>query len=216
MKTALLQYITEKKYDNRYSEKLRGYFANLYKEEDLFHNHDEKGKSQYRMPLIQYKVINGMLSIVGIEEGAKLIADEFLKHKRIPLESERGIEYLENFEVNLIVKEEEFCVNDELYSYKFDSIWLALNEENHKKYIKEESIDLDKILIGNILSNFKGCDIKIEKKIMVKGNYKPIEVMMKNNKMIGFTGNFVTNVKMPDYISIGKRRAIGYGVVKSV
>ena len=77
MKTALLQYITEKKYDNRYAEKLRGYFANLYKEEDLFHNHDDKGNSKYRMPLIQYKLINGMLSIVGIEEGAKLIADEF-------------------------------------------------------------------------------------------------------------------------------------------
>ena len=107
-----MKYITEKKYDKRYAEKLRGYFANLYKEEDLYHNHDGCENAIYRMPLIQYKVIDGHLAIMGIEEGAKLVAEEFLKHKKIPLERVNGIEYLENFEVTLSVKDEEFKVEE--------------------------------------------------------------------------------------------------------
>lgn len=208
IKKAILSYITEKKYDKRYAEKLRGYFGNLYKEEDLFHNHNNE-KSIYRMPLIQYKVIEGNLSIIGINEGAELVAKEFIKHKKLNI----GNEIIEKFETKLSIKEEEFYVAEELFSYKFDSIWLALNQENYKKYLKEEEFNLDKILTNNILSNFKGCGITASKKIMVKGNFQKIEAEMKNNEMIGFIGEFVSNVKMPDFLGIGKRRAIGYGTV---
>ncbi len=211
IKTTVLKFITEKKYDRRYAEKLRGYFAEIYREEDIFHNHNGE-KVVYRMPLIQYKVIDGNLAVIGINEGAELVAKEFLKHKRIPLKTEKGEEYLENFETNLSMKNEEFYISDELHSYKFDSIWLALNEDNHKKYKKGE-INLDKILIGNILSNLKGCGITADKNIMAKGEYKTVEVDMKNNEMIGFTGSFVTNAVIPEYMSLGKRRAIGYGAV---
>lgn len=83
IKKAILTYITEKKYDKRYAEKLRGYFANIYRDEDLFHNHENLEKVIYRMPLIQYRVIDGNLSILGIEKGADLLTNEFMKHKKI-------------------------------------------------------------------------------------------------------------------------------------
>ena len=41
----------------KYSEKLRGYIGNKYKEYDILHNHDDN-KFIYRYPLVQYKIIN--------------------------------------------------------------------------------------------------------------------------------------------------------------
>lgn len=211
VKIAYLKFITEKKYNARYAEKLRGFFANKYKEEDLFHNHDASSKSIYRMPLIQYKVVNGQLLIIGINEAANLIANEFLKHKEIKLDNE----IIKDFEIQLSMKEEELIVDEDLYKYKFETIWLPLNQKNSKSYFQGE-LDLNRVLTNNIITNFKGCDVEADKKIMVKGNFHEKKIGMKNQAMIGFTGSFVTNVKMPDYISLGKRRAIGYGVVRSV
>ena len=211
IKTAALKFISEKKFWQRDAEKLRGYFANLYEEETLFHNHYDNGVSIYRMPLIQYKVIKNDLVIVGLNEGADLVKKEFLKHKEIKI----GDKILNNFETKLEIKDEVMVVEEELYTYKFLSPWLPINQKNKKRYIEGE-LDLDKVLRNNLLSNFKGLGIKIEKRILVKGSYIEKEIDVKNKKMIGFLGEFITNVKMPNLISIGRRRAVGFGVVEEV
>ena len=211
IKTAELKFISEEKFWQRDAEKLRGYFANLYEEEALFHNHYDSGKSIYRMPLIQYKVVGSDLVIVGFNEGADLIKKEFLKHKEIKI----GDKNLKNFETKLEIKDEVMKVEEKLYTYRFLSPWLPINQKNKKRYI-EGNLDLNKVLTNNILSNFKGLDIEAEKKILVIGNYTEKEIDIKNKKMIGFLGEFTTNVKMPDYISIGRRRAVGFGVVEEV
>ena len=72
IKVARLTFITEQRFQKRDAEKLRGYFGTIYKEEDLFHNHFDNNKVIYRMPLIQYKIIKGMLNIFGINEAVPL------------------------------------------------------------------------------------------------------------------------------------------------
>lgn len=208
---AELKFISENKFWQRDAEKLRGYFANLYEEETLYHNHYDNGGSIYRMPLIQYKVISNDLVIVGLNEGADLIKKEFLKHKEIKI----GDKILKNFETKLEIRNEVMKVEEELYTYKFLSPWLPINQKNKKKYIDGE-LDLDKVLRNNLLSNFKGLGIEVKNRILVKGSYTEKEVDVKNKKMIGFLGEFTTNVKMPNLISIGRRRAVGFGVVEEV
>ncbi len=208
IKKTLLIFETKERFNFRSSEKLRGFFSNLYPERDYFHNHDENSKSIYRMPLVQYKVIDGKLTVIGINEGAELVAKEFLKHDFI---------VLENKKINILGKEfrlldEDFEVTDEFYKYKFRSIWLPINQKNIKEY-REGKLDLDKVLRNNILSNFKGAEIRIEKKIEAKGFFKEKEVYIKNKKMIGFVGDFIANVKHPEHLGIGKRRSIGFGDV---
>lgn len=211
IKTVELKFISEKKFWQRDAEKLRGYFANLYKEETLFHNHYDNGGSIYRMPLIQYKVINSDLVIIGFNNGADLIKKEFLKHKEVKI----GDKILNNFETKLEIRNEVMKVEEELYTYKFLSPWLPINQKNKKRYIEGE-LDLNRVLTNNLLSNFKGLGIEAEKKILVKGSYTEKEIEVKNKKMIGFLGEFTTNVKMPKYISVGRRRAVGFGVVEEV
>lgn len=206
-----LRYISEDKFWQRDAEKLRGCFANLYKEETLFHNHYGNGRSIYRMPLIQYKVINNDLVIVGLNEGADLLKKEFLKHKEIRI----GDKILKNFETKLEIRNEVMKVEEGLYTYKFLSPWLPINQKNKKRYIEGE-LDLDKVLRNNLLSNFKGLGIEVKNRILVKGSYTEKEIDVKNKKMVGFLGEFTTNVKMPNLISIGRRRAVGFGVVEEV
>lgn len=208
IKKTVLKYISDKEFWQRDAEKLRGYFGNLYKEEDLFHNHGEDYTFIYRMPLIQYKVVEGNLTIVGINEGADLVSREFLKHKEIPI----GKKTLKNFETELDIRLEELKVTDELYSYKFETPWLAINQKNLKAYNKKE-LNLDKVLTNNILTLFKGVKVEADKKIMVKGDFKEIKLRMKEIKMIGLIGSFVTNVRIPEYLSVGSRGANGFGCV---
>lgn len=160
------------------------------------------------MPLVQYKVVNGQLTIIGINQGADLVANEFLKHKEIDIDGYK----FNNFSSELKIDEEEIKVTDELYSYKFETLWLPINQKNKKKYLDGE-LNLDKVLTNHILTTFKGCKVEADKKIMVKGNFIEKRVKLKNVDMIGFMGSFVTNVKLPDLISLGQRRAIGFGTI---
>lgn len=65
----------------RDAHKLRGYFGNLFKEHSpLLHNHWENGSVRYRYPTVQYKVIDKVPMLIGIEEGAELLPQLFFEN----------------------------------------------------------------------------------------------------------------------------------------
>ena len=72
---------------------------------------------------------------------------------------------------------------------------------------------MEKAITNNILEVLKGLGIWLEKgkKIYVSQNLEITSRDLKNVNMIAFTGEFSTNIKFPDYFSIGKRKSIGYG-----
>ena len=70
----------EIKLQTRDAHKLRGYFGNLFKEHSpLLHNHYENGTFRHRYPLVQYKILNGIPSLVAAEEGAELLTRMCMK-----------------------------------------------------------------------------------------------------------------------------------------
>jgi len=211
IKEAKLTFITDKKFIPRDAEKLRGFFANKFTNEDLFHNHSKNRKSIFRFPLIQYKIINKKLSVFGYNEALKTISEKFLKIKDIKIDKD----IIKNLETNISISDKDFFVDDNLYNYKFETIWLAVNQKNYLNFINHK-LNLSKVLTNNILSNFKGLGIKVDKKIIVKGNFKRQDVNVKNNEYFGFLGNFSCNVKMPDYFGIGKHKSIGFGCIKKI
>ena len=73
IQTVIIQFpeITLKTRD---AHKLRGYFGNLFKEySPLLHNHYETGELRYKYPLVQYKVLDKVPTLVAIKEGAQLL-----------------------------------------------------------------------------------------------------------------------------------------------
>ena len=208
IKQATLQFVTGIRYPLRAAEHLRGCLANKYREENEFHNHTPDGSSIFRMPGIQYKIINGILTIVAYNENIPILADKFLKIKALQLKEKQ----ITNFETRFTTGEQQFEITDILQVYRFITPWLALNQKNHNLYLKQ-GLDLDRVLRNNILTNFKGFGITADKRIMVKGHYREQKVRFKDMLLTGFKGQFVCNIKMPDYMAVGKHRAIGYGCV---
>lgn len=203
----------ELKLKNRDSEKIRGYISNRYIENDLLHNHDGN-KFIYRYPLVQYKVIDNIPTIIGINEAANIVAKIGLFEDELII---RDVSYdINKKEIN---KENiEFGCTDDYIEYEFVTPWIAINQNNRAEYqygneIKKEEI-LKKILIGNIISMSKGLGYTVGKKLVCWINIEEKRVKLKGITHVGFVGKFKVNFKIPDYLGLGKSVSRGFGTIK--
>lgn len=201
----------------RDAHKLRGYFGNLFKEHSpLLHNHYSGGELRYRYPLIQYKVIDKVPMLVGIEEGAELLPQLFLKIKELNIDGEVYPINTKNIETG----KETVGFSDELHEYHFQTLWMALNQNNFQKYIKLKLQDekdklLNRLVIGNVLGFYSNIRLQLtpEERLFAKVNVKEKVTKFKGNEMLAFSGSFVVNALLPKDIGIGKSVARGFGTV---
>ncbi len=137
----------------RAAAQLRGYFGNVFREHSpLLHNHYDDGRTRYAYPLVQYKVIDGMPMLVGLQEGAKLLAELFFQMKTLDIE---GRKY-PVMERDISFQHTSVGVGEGLTDYRFATLWMPLNQQNHPEYLQknpdEQRAFLGRILVGNILS----------------------------------------------------------------
>lgn len=201
------------KFSKSSAKALRGYFGNFFRNIVEFHNHLDQITFNYKSPNIQYRVIDGNLSILGINEGGDILLKsiEEIKLDEIILD---GIDNkIKEKEIKITFPELE--IQDKRYDYKFESFWIALNEENYKKYQKGE-FSLDNQLRNNILEFFKLSGVQATKRIIVAGEFEEHKIIEKDTVILGFTGTFKTNVNLPDLIALGKRKSVGFGIIKRI
>lgn len=202
----------------RDAHKLRGYFGRVFQEHSpLLHNHLESGESAYRYPLVQYKVIDKVPTLVGLNEGADLLINLFLKMKFIEIE---GVKHLIN-QKNIESKTLEIGLDSDLHSYRFQTLWMALNQENHQRYIAnspaQQQKQLNTLLQNNILSYFKAMNYWVNGQVMaMTQQVVERETKFKDQTMIAFQANFVTNAVLPSFIGIGKSVARGFGSLEAI
>lgn len=192
--------------------KLKGYFANAFKNYILLHQH--KGdKLVYRYPRVQYKIIRNVPFIVSINEGTDVLKEIYNKYHSIKI----GENIYEIVEKDIVIKETDFGINKNFFHYKFIIPWLALNQRNYEKFKglnrSNRLTMLNKILIGNILSMSKSLGYVVSEEIKVRGTFKPVKTSLKGVKMIGFLGEFSVNFVLPDYIGLGKSVSRGFGTI---
>lgn len=200
---------SNEKFENRDAEKLRGYFGRLFQENILFHNHKDDYNFTYDFSFIQYKVKNGEFLIVGIDKGGDILLEKIEDIREIVI-GDRKIEITPEINISF----PQLRVDDEKkYRYRFETIWLALNDKNFLRY-KVGEFDLNKQLANNILEFFKMCGIRLEKRVEVAGEFQELKLRQKDTTILGFVGEFVTNAYLPDDISLGKRKSIGMGRIK--
>ena len=206
----------------RDGHKLRGYFGNVFREHSqLLHNHFETEagaapRYRYAYPLVQYKVLNGAPTLVGIAEAADLLVDLFLKIKHLDIEG-RGYQVLSK---HISHQQAIIGLSDHLHTYRFETLWLGLNQKNYNEYrlsSPETQQDiLKRTLTANILTlcEATGLNLTIEQRIMVKlHTTEPIVTNFKNAKLLGFGGMFTTNTLIPNHVGLGKSVARGFGSV---
>ncbi len=200
--------------------KFRGFVGNLFKEHDLIHNHDlSTGKSIYRYPLIQFKLVDNTPAIISITDRAvEVFGDIFMKLDKIVID---GFE-IPVFEKDLKIEDVEFGFGAETFMYEFLSPWIGLNQTNFEKYNQAAGEGkkqlLKQIMTGNILSMSKSLNYWLgeDQKIRIALQLKEKPVNLKGKGMIGFTGIFKANFILPDHLGIGKSVSRGFGTVRRV
>lgn len=197
---------------------LRGFIASRFTECMLTHNHDKNGKPVYIYPRLQYRVMKGKGIVVGIEEGTSVVHEisDMLNVINIKSAEHKIVEKIVHDKVVL------FASSDKQIKYRFARPWLALNESNHKEYIKlpkqknKEEL-LRRILIGNILSVARSLCCVVDTDLRVGAiNVKGSESFLKGTPMLGFLGTFSVNFEIPDYWGIGKSVSRGFGMLNRV
>ncbi|MDZ7691715.1 MAG: CRISPR-associated endonuclease Cas6 [Balneolaceae bacterium] len=201
----------------RDGHKLRGYFGRLFQERsELLHNHMGNGEFRYAYPQVQYKVIGGTPMLVGISEGADLLGDLFLKIKELDIGGQKYPVRQKNIEGKRI----EVGVSESSQTYRFQTLWMALNQQNHEQYEQADELErqhqLERILIGNCLSFCKGMDHFVEQQIQVKGTFSEKTTSFKNTRMLAFEGIFTTNCNSPITSGWAKPVSRGFGTIKRV
>jgi hypothetical protein len=200
------------------AHKLRGYLGNLFKEvSPLLHNHLESGEVLYRYPMVQYKVLKGVPTLVGINDGANLLIKLFMRIKKLELDGRSYPVLAKTIESRQV----SVGLSDDLHAYKFETPWMALNQKNFAEYIKADETGrakhLKALLIGNMLSFCKAINYHVDGTIManlkVTGQKEP---KFKNNEMLAFEADFVTNMLLPEGIGVGKQTSSGYGTIVKV
>ena len=224
----------------RDAHKLRGYFGNLFKEHSpLLHNHLESDeadvrenegatttvKFRYAYPLVQYKVLRQTPTLVGLCEGAGLLAQLFLQMREINIDRGDGDTATwtgQPFPVlSKHIRYEQATVGmaDDLIEYRFETLWMALNQQNYRDYRQysetEQQAQLKRVLTSQLLALFREFGLWLEphERIMVRLDVQERTTQFKNQTMVAFTGSFLANVVLPDGIGLGKAVSRGFGTL---
>ncbi len=213
VKTLTLTLVPDRKVGTNAS-KLRGFFATRFNEYTLLHQHN-CDKVIYMYPLVQYQILKGIPLVFGINEGVEVLQEIFNKYEKIEL----GESTYEILEKKISFKEQDFGISDKIHTYRFETPWFALNQENFTgKYKKMDSTAqkelLRKTLVGNILSMSKSLGYTVPGQIKCEINMNPGSSKMKGVEIATFKGEFMVNFLIPDYFGLGKSVSRGFGTVR--
>lgn len=181
----------------------------------LFHNHAGAGL-RYAYPLIQYKRIGGKAAIVCVGEGVEAVGNFF---SRSATEMHIGYRVIDLKLED--IRPAEFSLEQVpvLQSYTVRG-WLPLNGENYHSYQSMQSLGdqvklLEQIMVGNLLSMGKGLGIHWEAALQccITSILRSYPKSYKGIRLMAFDVEMKCNLRLPDYIGIGKNASLGSGVL---
>ena len=198
------------------ASKVRGFIGSQFSEYTILHNHYNNEKFLFTYPLVQYKIINNKIFILGIGEGGKIIKKISHDINSFDLDKKYNVKEKVIHEKMVDIKPTK-----EEKHYKFITPWLGLNTNNYPKYMalkswKDKKDLINKILVGNILSMSKGLGIIVNKRLYAKTHFDTKTVQYKSVYMTSFTGEFKIHYDIPDYFGLGKGVSHGFGCVRQI
>jgi hypothetical protein len=96
---------------------------------------------------------------------------------------------------------------------------LALNDRNFRSYTGSRNTgfrknELSRILVGNCLGLARSLGIQFHERIDANGRQlSSIKTTLKGKGVVGFVGKFQINLKLPEYLGLGKSVPRGFGTI---
>jgi hypothetical protein len=168
----------------------------------------------HRYPAVQCKTIKNSLMVIGISQGADLIHRISDGHMEIGT----GDNTSTILERDPAIRQEEFGISGESKTYEFLTPWLALNQQNAKKFYDltgkpERDAFMLKILTGNLTTLAKSVDYTVTTPIICEAKVRFKRERIKNENVMVFVGRFTTHLNIPDYFGIGQSVSQGFGTI---
>jgi preprotein translocase subunit Sss1 len=180
-------------------------------------HHEEADTFIHRYPVVQYKMVKGVLTVTGINEGARFLKELADESREITV----GPDTYWIVEHDISLTDEEFGQSATTQCYEFVTPWLALTQENYRKFYKltgKPARDefVQKILVDTILTLSKSLGCEVTTPLICDTNLHFQKDRQKGVGIMTFTGKFEVNFLIPDYLGIGKSVSQGYGTVRRI
>lgn len=197
---------------------LRGYVGDTHRDEVLLHHHETDGSLRYDYPLVQFKVLDREATLIGINGGGEIVQRLMLQVDEARLREER----LPVLESGITQRHEPLGECDRPRHYRFASVWMGLNQDNHVRYQQgrtplERRELLARVLVGNCLSLAKAFGHRVESRLWADvADLSETTCRFKGVPMIAFRGVFGINFRIPARLGIGKSVSRGFGTVEPI
>lgn len=194
---------------------VRGALAHMYPDLDLLHQHGENGLI-YRSPRVIYSMDNEGPLIIAVEEGA----EELMKVRLLSRAVRMGNTDRTIIDTTLKISQATLGESPEPLHYHFRRPWLALNQENHRRYesmpATERGEFLNRQLCNNCLALAKSFGVRISERLTAQSSLRAVNTKHKGMPMLGFVGEFTINFHIPQSMGLGKSVSKGFGNVGQV
>jgi hypothetical protein len=197
-------------------EELRSFLNKKLVDYSALHK-DDSARFIHRYPALLGKQVKGDLIVTGISQGADCISH--LIRDEAMLGSGESICRITARDP--AIRSEPFGTEDTIITYEFQTPWLALNQQNAKKFYDlngkpQRDAFMLKLLAAQLqtLAKSLDCDIIVPISCEAKVRFKR-ERIERQNVMV-FLGKFRTNLQIPDYLGIGQSVSQGYGTIKRI
>ena len=171
----------------------------------------------HRYPVLQYKQVKGDLIVTGISQGAGC----FCQLTRDQTMLGAGESTCRIISRDPAIRPEPFGNTDTVTTYEFLTPWLALNQQNAKKFYDlkgkpARDAFMQHLLTAKLNTLVKSLDCEVTVPITCEAKVRFRRERIDRENVMVFLGKFRTNLRIPDYLGIGQSVSQGYGTIKRI
>jgi hypothetical protein len=171
----------------------------------------------HRYPVIQCKQVKNRLIVIGIGQGADHLLALSLRGRELLL----GENTCTIVERDQEIRNETIDISDALQRYEFLTPWLALNQQNAKKFYDlkgkpERDAFMQKLLTSALSTFAKSIDCDLRAPLICRSKVRFRRERIHDENVMVFYGTFETNLRIPDYLGIGQSISKGFGTIRSI
>jgi len=174
-------------------------------------------RSIHRYPAIQCKQVKSELMVIGISQGAGFLFQLAEGQREImPGKNRCAIAYRDPE-----IRDEEFGITGGTYDYEFLTPWLALNQQYAKKFYDlngkpARDAFMEKILNTHLNTLAKSLDYTPDGPITCAAHVRFKRERIDRENVMVFLGKFRTNLRIPEYLGIGRSVSLGFGTIREI